>query len=73
MCTSSLDHFTLKYPLPQNANYRMVLEKKTGIVHLQRSKSADHLIGYEVAALKADHSLAYNHFLFEKTFLLSVF
>jgi hypothetical protein len=51
----------------------MVLEKKTGIVHLQRSKSADHLIGYEVAALKADHSLAYNHFLFEKTFLLSVF
>lgn len=61
-------------PTASKCQFRMVLEKKKpAIVHLQRSKSADYLIGYKVAALKADHSLAYNHFLFEKTFLLSVF
>lgn len=47
--------------------------EKIAIVHLWRSKSVSHLTGYEVVALKADWSLAYNHFLFEKTFLLSVF
>lgn len=56
-----------------NANFRTQEEKKIVIVHLQRSKPLSLLTHYEVATVKADWSLADKHFLFEKTFLLSVF
>lgn len=48
-------------------------KKKIVIVHLQRSKPLSLLTHYEVVTVKADWSLADKHFLFEKTFLLSVF
>lgn len=50
----------------------MQLEKNV-TVDLQRSKPVSHLTGYEVVASKADLSLAYNHFLFEISFLFSIF